>query len=348
MSRSKSSLKTATSLAPPAFHICLEYTRIKLYMDIFIIVFESVLVLLGIGVIGFWVARRNIIPENVLGFLSQLAIDIALPCTVFASIMANFSPTEFPDWWQLPLWWLFFTAVALVLTLITRYISAKKTRAEFSLGLFFQNGIFFPLIILTGIFGTGTPLIAQLFIFIVFHPTLFFSTYHLFFHKASGPVRWQRILNPVLIATLIAVIIQMVGIRSYLPSFVISIFQILGGMALPLVMIILGGSLYLDFKQKEKLYRKEIIKFLIVKNIVFPLVYLALVIIIRPSYNIALLLVLQSAVPPITGIPIITERSGGNKPITTQFVFTSFVFSMISIPAMFHLFSYFFPMPLPG
>jgi predicted permease len=314
-------------------------------MDIFIIVLESVLVLLGIGVIGFWIARRNIIPENVLGFLSTLALDIALPCTVFASIMVNFSPSEFPNWWQLPLWWLLFTAIALILTLLTRYISDKNTRAEFSIGIFYQNGIFFPLIILSGIFGTSTPYIAQLFIFIMFHPTLFFSTYHLFFKKAQEAVRWNRVLNPVLIVTFVAIIIQLVDVKDYLPEFIVSIFEILGGMALPLVMIILGGSLYLDFQQKGKFYISEIIKFLIIKNIVFPLAFLAILILIKPSYNIALLFILQSAVPPITGIPIVTDRVGGNKSITTQFVFSSFVLSVISIPAIFHLFSQFFPMP---
>lgn len=314
-------------------------------MDVFIIVLESVLVLLGIGVIGFWIARRNIIPENVLGFLSTLALDIALPCTVFASIMVNFSPSEFPNWWQLPLWWLIFTVIALILTLITGYISDKNTRAEFNISLFYQNGIFFPLIILSGIFGTNTPYIAQLFIFIMFHPTLFFSTYQLFFKKARGTVRWNRILNPVLIATFIAIIIQIADIKDYLPEFIITIFEILGAMALPLVMIILGGSLYLDFRQKGKLYYREIIKFLVIKNIIFPLVFLAILIPLKPSYNIALIFILQSAVPPITGIPIVTERIGGNKSITTQFVFSSFVLSVISIPAIFHLFSQFFPMP---
>ncbi|MFC1941635.1 AEC family transporter [Chloroflexota bacterium] len=314
-------------------------------MDIFIVVLESVLVLLGIGVIGFWVAKREIIPEKVLGFLSQLAIDIALPCTVFASIMINFSPARYPDWWQLPLWWLLFTSVALVLTLITSYISNKDTRAEFRLGLFYQNGIFFPLIILSGIFGTNTPFIAQLFIFIILHPTMYFSTYNLFFKKAGGAVKWKRVLNPVLIATFIAIAIQLVGVKDYLPEFIVSIFQILGGMALPLVMLILGGSLYLDFQQKGKFYYGEIIKLLLIKNILFPLVFLGILILLQPDYNIALLFILQSAVPPVTGIPIVTERAGGNKSIATQFVFSSFVFSMISIPATFHLFSYFFPMP---
>jgi len=314
-------------------------------MNVFLVVLESVLVLLGIGVIGFWVTRRNLIPENVLGFLSTLAIDIALPSTVFANIIINFNTAEQPNWWQLPLWWLAFSAIALALTFIGRYISTRETRSEFSLSLFFQNGIFFPLIILSGIFSTTTPFIAQLFIFIMFHPTLLFSTYQLFFRKQAQPMRWQRIINPVLIATILAIIIQTTGAKDHLPDFILSIFQILGGMALPLVMIILGGSLYLDFQQRGKFYLSEVTKFVIMKNIVFPLAYIGLLVLIKPSYNIALLFLLQAAVPPVTGAPILAERAGGKKSITTQFVFASFVASIVTIPAVFYLFNVFFPMP---
>lgn len=314
-------------------------------MNVFIVVLESVLVLLGIGVIGFWVTRRNVVPENVLGFLSTLAIDIALPSTVFANIMSKFSPAEFPDWWQLPLWWLGFTALALVLTLVTRLVSARQTRAEFGLSLFYQNGLFFPLIILSGIFGTGTPYVAQLFIFMMLHPSMIFSTYQLFFKKAPEQLRWQRIVNPVLVATVLAMAIQLAGVRAYLPAFVISIFDILGAMALPLVMIILGGSLYLDFRQKGRFFVSEVAKFVIIKNIVFPLAIIGVLLIVRPAYNIALLFLLQAAVPPITGAPIFAGRYGGNRSIATQFVFSSFAASVLTIPAAFYLFTHFFPMP---
>jgi predicted permease len=316
-------------------------------MDIFTIVLQSVLVLLGIGVIGFWITRRGIIPENVLGFLSRLAIDIALPCMVFASIMTNFSPGKFPDWWQLPLWWFLFAAVSLVLTLVTMFLSRKETRGEFGMNLFYQNGLFFPLIIISGVFGTEAPYLPQLYIFIIIHPIMFFSTYHLFFRKGvrQRALQWNRIFNPILIATVLAVIVQLVGARDYLPDFVQSILQILGGMALPLIMIILGGSLYLDFKQKGGFYIKGIAKFLAVKNIIFPLAFLALLIFLKPDYSIALLFILESAVPPITGTPIMTERAGGNKSISNQFVFSSFIFSVVSIPLIFWLFNRFFPMP---
>jgi predicted permease len=314
-------------------------------MNIFLIVMESVLVLLGIGVIGFWITRRHLAPESVLSFLSMLAIDIALPCTVFANILVNFNPEEQPNWWQLPLWWLAFTAIALALTFIGRFVSARETRSEFTMSLFFQNGIFFPLIILSGIFGTTTPFIAQLFIFIMFHPTLFFGTYHLFFGKKAQATRWTRVINPVLIATLIAIIIQVSGVKDRLPDFILSIFEILGAMALPLVMIILGGSLYLDFQQRGRVYLSEITKFIIMKNIIFPLAFIGVLVLLKPSYNIALLFLLQSAVPPVTGVPILAERAGGQKSITTQFVFASFIASMVTIPSIFYLFSAFFPIP---
>jgi len=315
-------------------------------MDIFIIVLEAVLVLLGIGIIGFWVARRNVIPENVQGFLIKLAVDIALPCLVFASILVNFSPEKFPDWWQLPLWWFLFAAISLVLTLITMFVSSKDTRGEFAINLFYQNGLFFPLIIISGVFGIDAPYLPQLYIFIILHPIMFFSTYQFFFKNSNtGPTRWNRIINPILVATILAIIVQLIGVKDYLPDFIHSILGTLGGMALPLIMIILGGSLYLDFRQKGKIYYQEIIKFLIVKTIVFPGAFLALLIFWQPSYNIALLFFLQAAVPPVTATPILTERAGGNKSISNQFVLSSFIFSIVTVPTMFHIFSQFFPIP---
>ena len=318
-------------------------------MEVFVWVLEAVLILLGIGIIGFWIARKNVIPENVQGFLIQLAINIALPCLVFSSILVNFSPEKFPDWWQLPLWWFVFAAISLILTLITMFLSNKDTRGEFAINLFYQNGLFFPLIIIVGIFGQDAPYLPQLYIFIILHPIMFFSTYQFFFKKSAGQTQqetpWHRIINPILVATILAIIVQLLGVKDYLPDFIHSILQTLGGMALPLIMIILGGSLYLDFRQKGKIYYKEIIKFLLVKNFVFPLVFLAILVFWRPTYSIALLFFLQSAVPPVTATPILTERAGGNKSISNQFVLSSFILSIVSVPVMFYLFNQFFPLP---
>jgi len=121
-------------------------------------------------------------------------------------------------------------------------------------------------------------------------------------------------------------------------------------MATPLFMLILGGNVYNDFMYKadeqKKPYTLEVFKFVMIKNIMFPIVFFGLLLWLRPDFTIALIVILQAVVPPITAIPILTERCGGNRKIASQFVVASFIFSIFSIPAFIYLFNRFFPMPL--
>jgi predicted permease len=327
-------------------------------MHIFNITLQSVTALFVIGLVGFWIIKRNIIPENILQFLAILAIEIALPSIVFANIIVQFSPSLSVYWWQYPLWWMVFEAIALALTLAMMFFSTKATRREFVFTLFFQNGLFFPFIIMNGVFGPANPYTAVLFVFIAFHPSLFFSTNHLFFQRSKmttgkgipeekprAPLRLGRIVNPVLISTVLAVSIKLARTDRHMPAFILTVVQMLGGMALPLLMLILGGSLYLDFQNKGPVYIREVVKFVLIKNLFFPLVVIGVLVFVHPAYPIALILFLQSAAPPITGIPIQTQRHGGNSSITNQFILASFAFSIFSIPLMFNLFAKHFPMP---
>jgi predicted permease len=143
----------------------------------------------------------------------------------------------------------------------------------------------------------------------------------------------------------ISAAIKLTGTETHIPTFLLNVFQILGGMSLPLLMMILGGSLYVDFQNKGPIHVKEMIKFVIMKNLLFPLVCITVLVLIRPAYPLALIVFLQSASPPITGIPIQTGRQGGNVSITNQFILASFIFSMLSVPLMFTLFTRYFPMP---
>lgn len=315
-------------------------------MSLFITTFESVAVLLGIGVLGFWIIRRRILPGDILGFLSPLALDIALPCLIFANIVQNFSPGESPGWWQLPLWCLFFMAVAAALTFAFAFVAARDIRREFAISLFYQNAIFFPLAIIAGMYGDESPYLVFLFLFTIFYPAFFFSTYHLFFeNKENHTLDWRKIFHPVLIVTVGAIIIRLAGVQAYIPGFIISILSMVGGMTVPLIMLILGGNIYLDLQKKGALRVAEMMKFVAVKNIVFPLVFLGIILLIRPAYPVALLLILESAIPPVTAVPLVTERSGGNRAVVDQFLLASFLFSLISVSAMVSLFSAFFPAP---
>jgi len=310
-------------------------------LDLFVTTFESVIVLLVIGLIGFYIIKKEVLPRNVIGILSPLALEIALPSLIFARIITTFTPDQYPDWWLLPLWWVFFTALSLGLTTIFMFVSKKINRQEFAASLFFQNAIFFPLAILTGIYPNDPSYVLYLFFFTIFYPPLLFSTYFLFFKtKEKIKISWKKIIHPVLIATLVAIVISYLGLKITEDNFIVRIFSLLGAMTIPLLFLILGGNIYNDFKEKGKLQVLEIAKFVIVKNFLFPLLFLGIVFYFQDfiGYHIALILIIQASVPPVTAVPIITERAGGNRAIVNQFIVASFLTSLISIPLMIYLF----------
>lgn len=310
-------------------------------MNLFITTFESVAVLLGIGLIGFYIIKKEILPRNILSVLSPLALEIALPSLIFTRIILNFTPDKYPDWWHLPFWWLLFSVIVLGLTFCFRYVSKKQFRSEFSISLFFQNAIFFPLAILTGIFPNDPSYQIYLFFFTIGYPPLFFSTYFLFFKtKQDISINWKRIFHPVLIATIIAVIISSIGLSISENNVIIRIFTLLGAMTIPLLFIILGGNMYNDFKEKGSLQLVEIVKFVIIKNFIFPFIFLGVIYYFHTfiPYHIAIIMVLQSAVPPVTAVPIVTYGIGGNRSIVNQFIVGSFITSLVSIPFIMFLF----------
>jgi len=252
----------------------------------------------------------------------------------------------------MPLWWMGFTVVALALSLSASFLVKKDIRGEFTISLLYQNGLFFPILIISGIFGHGNSYLVTLFLFTIFFPSLVFSTYPLFF---SGGVRkealnWRRIVNPVLVATVVGLIIGLVSAGDYIPDFLVTIVTMVGAIATPLFMLILGGNIYNDLMYKvqggHEWHVREVVTFVLIKNFVFPLVFLALLVWLRPDFDVAFIIILQAVVPPITATPILVERCGGNRRIASQLVLASFLISIGSIPAFIYLFSRFFPMPL--
>jgi len=321
-------------------------------VSVFVTTLQAVLALLGIGLLGFWIIGRRRVPSDTLAFLSSLAIDIALPLLVVANLISDFSPQEYPDWWHMPLWWLGFAIVSLALSLSASFLVKKEIRSEFTIGLFYQNGLFFPVLIIIGLFGEGNQYLVPLFLFTIFHPSVVFSTFTLFFGKRiqREKLNWRRIANPVLVATVVGLVIGLVSANEYVPEFLVTIVTMVGAIAAPLFMLILGGNIYNDLVYKaddnKRSDIREVVKFVAIKNVVFPLIFLALLLWLRPNSTVALIVMLQAAVPPITAIPILVERCGGNQKIASKFVVASFIFSIFSIPASLYLFSRFFPILL--
>lgn len=317
-------------------------------MDIFYSTLEAVFLLLGFGIIGFWIIAKKIVPTVILGVLSPLIIDIALPCLVFTNIIRNFDPDTMSDWWTLPLWWSVFFIVIVILSLLYVKFSKNPNKAEYGMCLTYPNAIFFPLAIIPGIFGSSSPLLTQLFIFTLLYPAILFNSYVIFYKgkkKTKTGFDLEKIFNPLIVTTIIALIIKLSGSDTYIPGVFIKITDKISAISLPLIMMMIGGNIYVDYKNKGKLHLMEIIKFISVKHFVYPAIIFGLLLLVTPPTNIAFLIFLQAILPPVTAITLLVDKAEGNVALTNQFLVASFILSIIFVPFWILLYSNFFNLP---
>ena len=185
-------------------------------MELFIAAFKSVAVLMGIGVLGFTILARKTLPINALSVITPLVIDVSLPCMIFYNIIARFDPQTMPGWWQLPLWWLGMVVFFLGLSLACMRFVNREYRGEAGMTLFYPNATFFPIGIIPIIYGPDTILLVELFIFTLFMPIIVFNGYTFFFRPKGQDRKFNfkdsRILNPILVATILAVVFKLTRI----------------------------------------------------------------------------------------------------------------------------------------
>ena len=304
-------------------------------MDIFVRSFEVIAAQLGIALVGFFVFRAKIQDkESVLRFLSTLGLDLALPFLSFSVILKNFNPRAFPDWYIYPLWWLGLTAGLGLLSLLFTFLS--RNGKEFFLSLFFQNGIFFPVALMSGLFGSDSAEVAVLFIFMMFYPSFFFVAIPAVLGMKQK-ARWQRLISPVFIATVLAIVIKLAGLDGYLPGFLKGTFQAIGSISTPIIFLILGGNIYLDLAGTKKFYAGKALWFVLIKNIVFPALGLLAIKLLRIPHPLSFILILQCAVPPLTAVPILVGRAGGNRAFVNQLFVASALVSMVSLPLFLYI-----------
>jgi len=270
-----------------------------------------------------------------------LVVDIGLPALILYNILTKFDTKKIFALWQFPVAWFLETVFFFILTIIFSYFAKSKNRREFAVSLFYQNGIFFPIILISQIYGEKSPLLVNLFLFTIFYPTFFFNTCHLFFKNENKREisLFKEIFNLAMLATIIGIFIKFLSLNRYIPDFVFDIFKRVGAMTIPLLMIIIGGNIYLDFKRKVKFEVFENFKFILIKNFAFPLITIAILSFFNLNKDLKLILFLESTVPPITAIPIFVKRAGGNDSLANQFLISSFIVSLVSIPVMFYIYS---------
>jgi predicted permease len=257
--------------------------------------------------------------------------------------MENFNFKIYPDWWLFPLLSFFVTLAGFLLGMLFVRMdkSLEKFKNEFVSLVTFQNGGYLPLILVALLLPPGSreQTFIHLFLFLLGFNLLVWSAGVFYLAKDKNTrFEFSSLFSPPVIATIVALLLIATGVNRFIPNFLIKPAKMFGDCALPLAIFIVGGNLAL-IKTGAKDYSKSIAHLVIAKMFLLPLLFLALIFFVKPSYEIAFLLLLQGIMPSATSLSVIMRRYDTEDNIISLGVFWTHLVGLLTIPLLLTLFS---------
>jgi predicted permease len=150
---------------------------------------------------------------------------------------------------------------------------------------------------------------------------------------ASWREGWRRVLNPPAISIVLAVALNFLGAGKILPAWTFSALGVLGACAVPLGLVVIGGTLF-DFLHapRELLDGRVLTTSVLLRLGLLPLLFLAAVRWIPFPHELKQVMVIQAAMP--AGIsPLVIARHFGGQPLTAaQVILGTTAVGLLVIP----------------
>lgn len=314
-----------------------------MFLESFGITLRAILECVLMGAVGFGIIRRRLVTPEGLEAFSDLIVRVFLPFFIFTEIVGRFSFDLYPAWWAFPLLSVAMTAVGYFLGRFVLFCdrSFEGEKREFLGVVSFQNSGYLPLPLAASLLPAA--LAKEMFIFIFlfllgFNMTLFsFGAMLLSPERPGRKIDLKGMLNPPVIATLAALGCVLFGVHERLPLVMLRPMETLGRCAIPLSILVVGGNLA-SIRCEVRPYIKPIVYALLIKLVVLPIIFLLPIIFFKPRPLVALLILLEAAMPPAALLSVIAknQRSGGC--LINQATFYGHLLSIVTVPFFLALF----------
>ncbi|MCR1951661.1 MULTISPECIES: AEC family transporter [unclassified Clostridium] len=292
------------------------------------IVFNKIIALFLIILIGVYGTKKNIINEGVNRGLRRILLEITLPLLVINSFSFTFNEGMGRNVISAFIYSVLFMILGGIISfiLLKPFKGEKKKILHFA--NFFSNCGFIGFPIINSIFGAEGVVYTSIFNMVF---TIFLWTYGvmIFSDKLSKENIKKVLLNPSIIAVYIGIPIMIFNIK--LPIAILDTTKIVGDMTAPISMIIVGSILA---KVKIKSIFKEVSVYYgaLIKLIVIPLAIYMIKLIIKDNSNVIDTMIIIQAMPAAAMTSIFAADFDKEKEYGAIVVFVTTLLSIVTIP----------------
>ena len=308
---------------------------------IFLTAVESVLSIVLIIALGFYLRNKGWFADSFAGNISKLIMNIALPASIFVSVLTYLTRDKLMALSD----GLIYGALSIVFGYFIAWLMVKVLKVRRG-----RRGVFINTIVNANTIFIGLPLNIALFgeasmpYFLVYYVLNTVSTWafgaFLIANDSTEPqpahrqqFNWKKLLPAPLLGFLVALVFLLADIP--VPSFIHSTLGYVGSIVTPLSLLYIGITLA-DAGLKSIRFDKDTTAALLGKFVLAPVIMVVLVaaghhILPLPSLE-AKTLIVQSSVSALAVLPILANEAKGDVRFATNVVTTSTILFMIVVP----------------
>jgi len=311
-------------------------------MTVFVTALEQTGFLFLFILMGYFLARRKLIPNNSQAVLSKLENYVFIPALVLGTFIENFTPEKIGVTGQLLLSSLGLGLIAIVLSLLCVRFCSKDPyeRNIYTYGLCFSNFGFmgnavvsalFPDVFLEYLIFT-LPLWSLIYLWGV--PVLLLGD------SAGKPNLAQRLknfINPMFVCTILGMLTGLLNIP--IPQFISSAVSAAGSCMSPVAMLLTGMTIA-RFNLQEILKIKSVYLVTALRLLGFPLLFLGVLAAFPMPEVFATCAICSLAMPLGLNTIIIPSALGKDTKVASGMALVSHILSCLTIPVVIMIFEY--------
>lgn len=293
-------------------------------------VFLAILETFLMFAIGAWCCRARVLTPPIIEKMSHMLIDIFMPMMIFYSIYTKFDVRQVQQLWIAPLTGFLMMLLGAALSYPLAKLLWTKDHDHIVTFRHFcaiNNYLFLPLVVLQNVWGEQ------------FRPTLFLMNigFTIAFWTigvgllAGGDMKraFRNIFGINQLAVVVALVFAFLKIP--IPFFVAATFQKLGDASIPLMLVMIGGSIYLS---AHKIFRgiPDALVMSAVRLVIIPAITLLILKAVPLPKDVYIVAFVVSLMPVSVSSALITTKYGGSPEFAGQAIIFTTTLSLATIP----------------
>ena len=303
----------------------------------FLTAFEAMASLTLLFALGYGLARKGWMTTEVELFLPRFLTTIVIPPYLAGNILTQFRHDNFLQLLSASL----VPAASIVISAVVFYAIALLVRVDrshrmvFVVGTTASNTLFIGIPVNLALFGD--PALPHVLLYFFANTTFFWcvGSYLLALEGEGGSNRHsfatslRRIFSPPMCGVLVGVVLLLAGIP--MPRVILNACGYLGNLATPLALIFLGGTLHrIDWKNAHM--GKDIVTGVFCRLALGPLFVVVLLPLVHLPGEMAQVFIIQSGLPTVASLSVLTAYYGADKQYASLLVATSTIVGMLTVP----------------